>query len=108
MLTPTDLIIPFGSYEREQFISSHRGHYPDRIIELVTGTKLRMAAKRIPRAKKVDTRHNGAPATRNVQPTTGKPKTIAVPVAHNTIILTTPDRAEKVQKRFAYLTDFKK
>jgi len=104
MLTPTDLIIPFGSYEREQFISSHRGHYPDRIIELVTGTKLHMAAKRIPRAKKVDTRHNGAPVA--PQPATGKPKTVAVPVAHNTIILTTPDRAGKVQKRFAYLTDF--
>lgn len=106
MLTPTDLIIPFDWYEREQFICSHRGRYPNRIIELVTGKKLRMAAKRIPRAKKVDTRHNGAPATRNAQPAKGKPNTIAVPVAHNTIILTTPDRVEKVKQKYQYLNEF--
>lgn len=104
MLTPTDLIIPFDWYEREQFIASHQGRYPNRIIELVTGKKVRMTAKRIPRAKKVDTRHNGAPVAS--QPATGKPNTIAVPVAHNTIILTTPDRVEKVKSKYRYLNEF--
>jgi|GEM_PF-6295507 len=108
MITATSLIIPFDWYEREQFIARNKGKYPIRIIELVTGEKILMPAKRIPRAPKVDTRHNGAPVTRNPSPVTGQPKLIAIPVANGTTVLTTPERAEKVKSRYKYLTDFKK
>ncbi len=67
-----------------------------------------MAAKRIPRAPKADTRHNGESVTRQPSPDTGHPKLIAIPVANGTTVLCTPERAELVRNRYKYLTDFKK
>ncbi|MCK9331147.1 MAG: hypothetical protein M0Q94_14825 [Candidatus Cloacimonetes bacterium] len=64
-----------------------------------------MAAKKIKRAHKEDTRFNGDSII--PEKTTTKP-IVAINVARGTYVLTTPDRVEKIRNRYDYLTCFKK
>jgi hypothetical protein len=63
-----------------------------------------MAARKIKRARKEDTRFNSDPTLPEI--TTTKP-VVVVNVARGTYVITTPDRVEKVRSRYDYLTNFK-
>jgi len=102
MLYLSDLIIPFDWEEREQFLRLNTGRYPKRVVELVTGIKLTMPARKIKRTVKPDTRYNSGV----ILPEPDREKIVAVKVANGTIVLTTPDRADKIKKKYLYLSEF--
>jgi hypothetical protein len=104
MLLVADLIIPFTWEERQQFIERNSKHYPKTIIELVTGIQITMPARRINRTAKPDTRRNSGV----ILPEPQREKLIAVTVANGTIVLTTPEKAERIKEKYKYLTEFNK